>query len=499
MDQHSSHKQTTPPKSATTSRWIARLIGGALLTTATILCSAAAEQSRLPDLGPPAGDALPIHKERELGNEIMRKVRNQVNLLDDIEINQYINDLGQRLAAHSNAPGFDYQFFVVDNDQINAFALPGNHIGIHSGLIRKTATESELAGVIAHEIAHASERHIASRVAQSQRLNLQTAASILAAILIGSYNPQAGTAAVMAGMAAPIQQQLSNSRQHEREADLIATQNLVAANLDPHGMAAFFARLAELSRHAEEVPEYLRTHPLTENRLSEARSIAERLAGGEVVESGHYPFIRARLEVFANLDGPTSAVPPMKDRLDEVEQPTERAAAIYGLALALAYERRDYQQALGLLNNLQAIDGERLYVLLGRAEIHRKADQHRQALDIYADALALYPGNTVTIYRQAETLLATGQAEQARRSLAQATHQSGISSLKLLRLYAEAAHTSGNQAESYIAYARYHYLRGDVNMALAQLENAMRVGQDDYQQARASALYDQWRDHHSSR
>ncbi|MCG5530665.1 M48 family metalloprotease [Halorhodospira halochloris] len=461
--------------------------------------SALAEQIRLPDLGPPGGDTLPIHKERELGSEIMRKVRSHMKLHNDVEINQYIHDLGQRLAAHSNAPDFGYQFFVVEDEQINAFALPGGHIGVHSGLIRKTESESELAGVLAHEIAHVSERHIARQFAQSQRLNLQTAASILAAIIIGAHNPQAGTAAAMAGIAAPIQQQLGHSRQHEREADRIGIRNLAAANLDPHGMPVFFERLAEFSRHAEEVPEYLRTHPLTEARMSEARSIAERLEGGDVFESGHHSFIRARLEVLANLDGRISATARMADRLHEVHDPSARAGALYGLALAIAYERRDYEQALALLNNLQQIDGERLYVLLGRAEIHRKADQHQEALAIYQDASSLYPGNRAVIFRHAETLLAIDQAEQARRMLSRAARQSHNITADLMRLYAEAAHESGNQAESHIAYARYHHLRGDINMALAQLENAIRLDDDRYHQARASALYEQWQERHSAR
>lgn len=513
----STSADTTPCNHGPGRRSITRLLVYVLVVTmASIICMVAmvsaafAEQAQssqvketdnqinLPDLGTPGGDALPIHKERELGNEIMKKVRSHMRLHKDIEINQYINDLGQRLAAHSHAPLFDYQFFVVEDASINAFALPGGHIGINSGLIRETESESELAGVLAHEIAHVTERHIARQFAQSQRLNLQTAASILAAIFIGAHNPQAGSAAAMAGIAAPLQQQLSHSREHEREADRLGAQILSEAKFDPQGMPGFFERLTELSRNSEKMPEYLRTHPLTQSRLSKARSIADRLQGGEILESGHHAFIRARLEVFARLDKRESAVAHMADRVQKSTQhPSARAGAIYGLALALAHEQQAYDKALALLDNLQAIDGERLYVLLGRAEIHRLAGRPQQALEVYDQVLSLYPSNPAAIYRHAETLLATGQAEQARRALASATRRDDTRTLDLIRLYAEAAHASGNQGESHIAYARYHYLRGNISMALSQLDNAMRAGQSDYHQARASALYDRWRGRHS--
>lgn len=480
--------------------WVKALLLCAVLSSAVLITSSGHTNGpELPKLGTPGDDVLPAHKERELGNRIMREVRNRMNLLNDVEINHYIQELGYRLVNHSNSPDFGYHFFVVDNSQINAFALPGGNIGIHTGLIRKTESESELAGVIAHEIAHVTERHIARQIAQSQRHNLQTAASILAAILIGSYNPQAGTAAAMAGIAAPIQQQLSYSRTHEREADRIGVENLAAANLDPQGMPRFFERLAKESRYADKIPEYMRTHPLTEKRIREARRISARLEGNELYESGHHPFIRARLEVLAHLENPESTTAQLMAQLEQSLEPPQRAGATYGLALAVAHEDEKYAQALALLDNLQAIDGERLYVLLGRAEILRMKGERQEALQIYKRALSLYPGNSAAIYRKAETLLAIGEADRARRILANASRHSVTNVARLMRLYAEAAHASGNKTESYIAYARYHYQRGDINMALSQLDNAMRYGDNEYQQAKANALYDRWRKDSSNR
>ena len=474
-------------------RTASALLLAALLLTAPALQPAQADGVQLPQLGVPGAEALPVHKERELGTEIMRQVRQHLPLHEDPETNEYLQNLGQRLAAHSNEPGFGYSFFLVEDDQINAFALPGGFIGLHTGLIRETRTESELAGVLAHEIAHVTQRHIARQYAQSQQLNLQTAAAVLAAILVGSQNPQAGSAAAMAGIAAPIQQQLSHSRAHEQEADRVGLHNLVAAGLDPHGMPGVFERLAEASRFAEDPPEYLSTHPLTERRLNEAQRLAERLEGGAIYESGHHAFIRARQQVFTHEDRSTSAVAFMQDQLRRsADNPTARAAALYGLALALSRESGQHAQALSLLDSLSAIEGERLYVLLGRAEILRAAGDTEQALATYREARSLYPGSWATTYRLAETLLATDDAEQARRVLARAARGSG-GSPQLLRLLADAAHASGREAEGYIALAEHYRARGEPNLAVAQLNNAIRhAGEDRYQRARAEALKERW-------
>lgn len=480
--------------SACLRRHVAALLAAALLLAAASPATAGgAGRIELPQLGPPGGNALPLHKEQELGAEAMQKVRQQLPLLNDPEVNEYIADLGTRLASHSERPGYNYHFFVIDSDRINAFALPGGHVGIHTGLIRETRTESELAGVLAHEIAHVSRRHIARRYARSQQLNLQTAAAVLAGILVGSQNPQAGSAAVMAGIAAPIQQQLAYSRSHEREADRVGVSTLATAGFDPDGMPSFFQRLADASRYAEKPPVYLSTHPLTESRITAAQNTAARLSTEASYVSGRHPFIRARLQVLANEEASTSAVAIMRDRLARSsDDPTARAAALYGLALALSREEGRHAQALALLDTLETVDGERLHVLLGRGEILRASGRTEEALQAYREARSLYPGSGAATYRHAETLLAAGQAEKAHRELSRAAREQGRS-LPLLRLLADAAHASGHEAKGYITLARYHHTRGDIELAIAQLNNAIRhADTNDYQRARANALKARW-------
>ncbi|MFP4129320.1 MAG: M48 family metalloprotease [Halorhodospira sp.] len=474
-------------------RHAAALLAAALLLAAAPPAAAVGDGVDLPQLGRPGSSALPLHKERELGAEAMQRVREQLPLLDDPEVNEYITDLGTRLASHSERPGYGYHFFVVDSDRINAFALPGGHVGIHTGLIRETRTESELAGVLAHEIAHVTQRHIAQRYARSQQLNLQTAAAVLAGILVGSQNPQAGEAAIMTGIAAPIQQQLAYSRSHEREADRLGVRTLARAGFAPEGMPSFFERLADASRYADAPPAYLSTHPLTESRITEAQETAARLSTEAGYTSGRYPFIRARLQVLANEAASTSAVAVMRDRLARsADDPTARAAALYGLALALSREEGKHQQALALLDTLETVDGERLHVLLGRGEILHASGRTAEALTAYREARSLYPGSGAATYRHAEALLADGQAEQAQRELSQAV-QGRDRSPQLLRLLADAAHASGREAKGYIALAQYHHARGDVSLALAQLDNAIRHADgNDYQRAQANALKARW-------
>src|SRR5690606_11389253 len=206
-----------------------------LALLAALILAASSAHAALPVMGEVASSALTRAQERDLGRQMMAEVWRRLPLLEDPEINAYLQDLGQRLATHSAAPELDYHFFILDIPSINAFAMPGGYIRVNAGLILAARSESELAGVLAHEIAHVTQRHLARRLESSQRITLQNAALLLAALLIGSQDPQAGTAAAAAGMAGSIQQQLNYSRAFEHEADNLGIRMLAAAGLDPHG------------------------------------------------------------------------------------------------------------------------------------------------------------------------------------------------------------------------------------------------------------------------
>lgn len=256
-----------------------------LAVALALLTGPALAAPALPAMGEVASDTLSRAQEREIGQRMMMEVRRRLPLLEDPEVNAYLQDLGQRLATHSQAPELDYHFFVVDLPAINAFAMPGGYIGVNAGLILSARSESELAGVLAHEIAHVTQRHIARGIEASQRASLQNAALLLAAILVGSQDSQAGTAAAAASMAGSIQQQLNYSRAFEHEADNLGIRMLAAAELDPNGMPTFFERLALATRYQGRPPEYLSTHPVTETRIAESSNRAASLTPSRIFES----------------------------------------------------------------------------------------------------------------------------------------------------------------------------------------------------------------------
>jgi predicted Zn-dependent protease len=244
---------------------------GCLISTAPL-----AEIHTLPDLGSPGLVVYDRQTEIQLGREFTKALHSQHNLVQDPIVLSYIRRLGHRIAEFSNDQR-EYTFYVIDNPSINAFAGPNGIIGIHTGLIMAAETEDELASVIAHEIAHVSQQHLSRRFEQQDNLNITSFASLLAAILIGTYNPTAGIAAVMGSTGLSLQQQLKYSRIHEHEADHHGIKLLSQAGYDPHAMASFFGKLAQQHQLYEfRPPEILMTHPVTENRLAQASNRAHQ-------------------------------------------------------------------------------------------------------------------------------------------------------------------------------------------------------------------------------
>ena len=277
---------------------------------------------------------LSMEEEYQIGRMIVRGLRDQDQILEDPETSEYIRSLGTRLSSQANDGSQRFNFFVVKDNSINAFALPGGFIGVNSGLLLDTKNESELAGVIAHEVAHVTQRHIARSIAAQSKSSLVSTAAMLAAILIGVAG---GGDAAMAGMAAAqslaIQQQISFTRANETEADRVGLGILARSNFDPQGMPAFFETM---SRHAGSseinIPEMLRTHPVTSTRIAETKERAAQLNVKPDPESVSYALTRERLRVLST--------PPGEDPREYYaaiigNEPDATSAQVYGRALAL--------------------------------------------------------------------------------------------------------------------------------------------------------------------
>ncbi len=445
----------------------------------------------LPAIGDPAAETMTRGQEERLGREMMTEVRRRLPLLDDPEVNGYLRDLGARLAARAPDPGFDFHFFVVEDPRINAFAMPGGYIGVHTGLILNARTESQLAGVVAHEIAHVTQRHLARRLQASQGLSLRTAALVLAGILLGTQNPQAGSAATVGALASQVQSELSYSRNHEREADRIGLQILASAGLDPAGMAEFFDILLRASRYRDAPPAFLSTHPLTEARVAEGHAGAERYPAGSVFESPDFQFARARALVLST-GSPAQAVEMLRTRLEERPAAAPRWASRYGLALAMSADQR-HADADELLEELLAEQGEHAALIIAQSVNHSRAEQHAQALETIEEAASLFPDDYAVQFRRIEILLDAGRNAEAARRASEAGHRYPEEPA-MQRLRARAADANGDTAEAALAMGQYYALLGDFASALHQARRVLEQGRaDEYQRSRASALQERWR------
>jgi predicted Zn-dependent protease len=454
--------------------------------------SLAALDLSLPEMGDPASQVMTPAQEHELGEQMMEAVRRHMKLLEDPAINAYVEDLGERLATHSDSPGIEYRFFVVDNPHINAFAMPGGFVGINSGLILAADTESELASVVAHEIGHVTQRHLVRRLQQSKVTGWRTAALILAGILIGTQDPEAGSATAISGMASAAQEQLSYSREHEREADRIGMQILGASGFNPAGMPRFFDKLYEESRYSGTPLPFMSTHPLTAERIADTRARSEQMSHDHVFESPEFPLMRERLRAL-RAESPRKAAEDYRRKLEAGKSDVATNALKYGLAVSLT-RTGEYQQAESLLQGLIKNDAEYAAYFLGEAEAELGANNPEKAASICRTGLSLFPGHLALRYRLVEALMASGKAREAVQTASDLV-QDHKDRAELWRLRARAASKAGDSAEAALSMGNAYRLEGDLNSALDQVDRVLDMGAaDEYQRSRAAALRERWRE-----
>ncbi|MFN3631131.1 MAG: M48 family metalloprotease, partial [Casimicrobiaceae bacterium] len=262
-----------------------------------------AQRIRLPELGDASGAVISSREERRLGTEAMRELRASGVHLQDPEVNAYLQALGNRILAANPEIQERFEFFAVADPSVNALAIPGGYIGINIGLVLLTQSESELAAVLAHEIAHVTQRHYARSVEEQRKNTWMTIASLAAAALAARAGSADGVqGALLAGQAAQVQAVLNFSRENEREADRVGFLYLTRAQFDPSAMGSFMERLQRASSLNDPglVPGYLRTHPLTMERIADARTRQTQQAGSllTVRESEDFHYVRALLRSY---------------------------------------------------------------------------------------------------------------------------------------------------------------------------------------------------------
>ncbi|MDP2433577.1 MAG: M48 family metalloprotease [Pseudomonadota bacterium] len=427
----------------------------------------------LPDLGDSSRVALSESQEDQIGREIMRQVRDDADYLNDPVLENYLANLGDKLAAASPEPGRRYEFFPVRDPSINAFALPGGYIGVHTGLISAARNESELAGVLAHETAHVTQHHIARMVGAQKISGIATLAALAVAILAARSNSQASEAVIATAQAMNIQSQLDFTREHEREADRTGLQILSDAGFAPQGMATFFERLQSQGRlYENNAPAYLRTHPLTYQRIADMQNRVAQMPYRQHVDSLEFLLVRARIQ--ANEGEATDAL----RRFEALTQSNPEPANWYGLARA-AIRAGKPDRAQAALVRLDAGKATSPMILALKAEFALSERQPSRAIDLLARDMPAYASYRPLAYLYAHALLATGKPREALIFIGE-QQRTWFADARLYSLLAEAHQGLGELTQSHLAQAESYALQDRQGAAIEQLQLAQKSGGADF-------------------
>jgi predicted Zn-dependent protease len=441
----------------------------------------------LPSLGDADRQELSPLTERKLGEQIMRDIRRDRDYLDDGPLVEYLNNFGATLLASTpearGEAGYDYFFFAVRDPMLNAFALPGGFIGVHSALILAAQNESELASVVAHEIGHVSQRHIARMLGKQRQDALIPLASLVLAVLASRSNSDATGALLMGGQGLALHRQLSFSRDAEREADRVGLQILREAGYDTAGMIAFFGRMQNVSRAYSDAPAYLRSHPLTTERMADIQARTRDQRYKQRPDSVDFQLIRARVRVLqdTSAQGLRDAA-TVFDLQAQKRTRTDLAAARYGQAL-IALRQGDAGKAQTLLQAARDAaqgapvppQGAQSAILAGLAvDVKMAANQPAEAVKEAEAARAGFPLSRAIAWQYADALGAAGRNEDAVRYLrdqAQLYRQEPQLYERLAKAYA----AQGKQALQHLALAESYSMSLGLMPALEQLNIARRA------------------------
>jgi len=422
----------------------------AVLITAISLSSIAqTDLVHLPELGNSASEVLSSAEEREYAASLVRQMRAYELLVEDPLINGFFSNMGYNLVSSSDKPGATFTFVILDQSVINAFAAPGGIVALHSGLILLAETQDEVAGVLSHEIAHVTQLHMYRAFEKGKTMNILSMLVMMGLILAAQGNGEAITGAVMGAQAAAQQAQINFTRHNEIEADRIGIRTLVASGYDPQGMPDFFEKMGHSSRaNGEGPPEFLRTHPVSVNRIAETKS----------------ELVKEKTEAQQN-------------------------GLRYGLAIAFQ-KNAEYDKAESLLGNLLEKAPSNLAFQLQLANLNIKRGRQQQALDTLSELYQIFPGNKAIALEYGNALLFDNDPVQAETASVVLRQQlvSQKDDPTLYALYARAANLAGDEIRSTEAIAESYYQRGGVEEAISQLDGLLKQSDlDYYQRARVSA------------
>jgi predicted Zn-dependent protease len=433
----------------------------------------------LPDLGESAqADFSPI-MEKKVGESFMREIRwRDPTYLDDAEVTGYLNRIGKKLASNSDNARQEFEFFAMRDPTINAFAMPGGFIGIHTALISAAQSESELAAVFAHEISHVTQRHLARGFSKANQAQMATWVSIAIAILASRVSPDMAYGAFVAGQAAEIQQQLNFTRDFEREADRVGLQLLERSGFDIRGMADFFMRLDRATRIYEGLtpaPSYLRTHPLSTERFADMENRIQQRPYRQVLDSLDFHLVRAKIK--AQEGAAEDVLIEYETQLRERKFSSE-AGARFGLAVAL-YRNGKYPAAEAQLAELRRLKVASSMIETLAAELRIKQNDEAGSVRILRAAAVRYPTERAITYDLVDALLAANQPQEALK-ITIADLQAYTTDAKMHLLQAKTYAMLGKILQQHRALGEAYALQGQLMPAIQQFEMAQKAPDGDY-------------------
>ncbi len=441
-----------------------------------------AEEQNLPELGSEAGSYMTPAQEKRLGQAFLRSVKSSQTMLDEPFAKIYIEQLGRTLVANStDQTGKSFNFFLLDNPQINAFAGPDGHIGVYTGLIQTTDSESELAAVVAHEIAHVTQNHLMRAFNQASQMSLPSAAVLLAAVVLGAtVGGDAAIATAVGGQAALLQQQINFTRSNEQEADRIGIQTLSGAEFEPNAMPVFFERMGRANRaYASELPEFLRTHPVTTNRIADSMARAEQHPYRQHQSSLTYYLLKAYLKEKSFIKASESE----KFFATNLSEGRYRNRTAQQFGLYLSYMRQhEFAKAGKVLDEALKSNPLEPALLVSQARLLEKTGKLKQAVELLDDSLTLLPGDYPLTMQLADYLIQAGNYDRAISQL-EGQLQLRAEDDAIYRVIARAYGAKGDRVSTHSYQADYLYLNGQLEPAIQQLEIALEQKPLDFYQA----------------
>jgi len=423
----------------------------------------------IPEMGDPSHRVLSYTEEQDLGKKLYRQLRGSQAVIEDPELSSWIRSLGNRLVARASGTRGSFYFLIIDKPSVNAFAMPGGVIAVHTGLILNTESESELAAVIAHEIAHVSQRHIARMFAKNKGTAWQTGLGVLAGAIAASQDPALGQAVMTAALASQMQKQLNFSRQAEEEADRVGIRILAAAGFNPEGMPIFLGKLGQSADAYQYITEYLRTHPLSIDRVSDTRVRAKKYGKRVYKDDPDYDYAKAKLQVLS------------RTRLK-----------------ARAIKQPKLQQYLGALKSLKAghfskvlqqlSQGQRQAEIIIKAQALNGLKKYNQSIALLRPLITNYPDQEALLMPLLQAYLSIGETKMAWQ-LVRKVYLSEQSSLQFLEMRQEVANAAGHIGEALLTVAERYIRVAEYKQAQTVLMQATRhTGMDISNEAKLQRL-----------